>query len=79
MSEIPHTDVWREIRVPAKVVKYWREKGAAFDNVLPNGMSHRGVYPTLLFCGLDDGSVYQSTKTERGREWVLHTPALENR
>ena len=79
MTETGAIDTWNQIRVKARVVKYWKEKGAAFDNVLPNGMSQRGVYPTLLFCGLDDGRVYQSVKTGDGREWVLHTPAMEDR
>jgi len=79
VTEIPHTDVWREIRVPAKVVKYWTEWESKVDSPLP-----------FLFCGLDDGSVYQSVKIpcSKGpqdglpnytRRWELHTPALEGR
>ena len=62
-----------EIRVPAKVVRYWSEGGASFDD------------PMLLFCGLDDGRVYVSVKvpddTTAGhtRQWALHTPAMTDR
>ena len=79
MTEIPHTDVWREIRVPAKVLKYWSEPDVFGGQIAP-----------LLFCGLDDGSVYQSVKIpcSKGpqdglpnytRRWELHTPAMEGR
>ncbi len=63
-----------EIRVPAKVVRYWSEGGASFDD------------PMLLFCGLDDGRVYVSVKVRDGagpddyvRQWVLYTPAMADR
>lgn len=55
-----------EIRVPAKVVRYWTEKIEPYVN-------------PILFCALDDGRVYQSVKTEEGRVWVLHTPAIPDR
>lgn len=73
-------DAWQQIRVPAKVVRYWSERMTSAENTI------------ILFCGLDDGRVYLSvkvpcTKGETGdgmlenytREWVLHTPAMENR
>ena len=62
-----------EIRVPAKVVRYWSEGGASFDD------------PMLLFCGLDDGRVYVSVKVDIAppdqppRKWALHTPAITDR
>ena len=62
-----------EIRVPAKVVKYWTE------------VAPEAFVPDALFCGLDDGRVYVSVKvpddTTAGhtRQWVLHTPAMADR
>ena len=63
-----------EIRVPAKVVKYWTE------------VAPEAFVPDALFCGLDDGRVYVSVKVRDGagpddyvRQWVLHTPAMADR
>ena len=62
-----------EIRVPAKVVKYWTE------------VAPEAFVPDALFCGLDDGRVYVSVKVDIAppdqppRQWVLHTPAMADR
>ena len=62
-----------EIRVPAKVVKYWTE------------VAPEAFVPDALFCGLDDGRVYVSVKVDIAppdqppRKWVLHTPAVPDR
>ena len=62
-----------EIRVPAKVVKYWTE------------VAPEAFVPDALFCGLDDGRVYVSVKVDIAppdqppRRWVLHTPAMTDR
>ena len=75
-EETGSIDVWNQIRVKAKVVKYWNVDG-------PGPIEY-------LFCGLDDGSVYQSVKIpcSKGpqdglpnytRRWELHTPAVADR
>ena len=62
-----------EIRVPAKVVKYWTE------------VAPEAFVPDALFCGLDDGRVYVSVKVDIAppdqppRKWALHTPAITDR
>ena len=62
-----------EIRVPAKVVKYWTE------------VAPEAFVPDALFCGLDDGRVYVSVKVDIAppgqppRQWALHTPAMTDR
>lgn len=77
-SEVPN-EGYRQIRVPAKVVRYWSEGG----KVLAGGVA----IPPTLFVGLDNGAVYQSVKVPCStgpqdalanytREWVLHTPPL---
>lgn len=55
---------YQAIRVPSKVLSYWTE---------PN----RGA--PVLFCGLEDGRVYQSKIVDEARQWVLHTPSMEGR
>jgi hypothetical protein len=62
---------YQAIRVPAKVTAYWTAQG-------PD--------QPVLFCGLDDGRVYQSMRVRNGpasddyaRQWVLYTPSMEDR
>jgi hypothetical protein len=70
--------VYRQIRVPSKVIKVWET-----DN--PHG-------DPFLLCALEDGRVYQSVKipctkgegpdkplANYTREWYLHTPAVPDR
>lgn len=66
-----------EIRVPFKVVKFWDtlETTDSQDERCNTSV----LITRTLFCGLEDGRVYQSVKTEEGRVWALHTPAVPDR
>jgi hypothetical protein len=45
VTEIPHTDVWREIRVPAKVMKVWRDEQGWFC-AFEDGRVYQGEWDT---------------------------------
>lgn len=61
--------LYRQIRVPAKVIRSWSEYTNGEDDVdIPH-----------LFCMLEDGRVYQSMRVGEERSWVLHTPAVPDR
>lgn len=62
--------LYRQIRVPAKVISRWTE--FTYDETEAVDVPH-------LYCQLEDGRVYQSIKTEEGRQWALHTPAVPDR
>lgn len=63
--------LYRQIRVPAKVIKQWTEW--QYDlNVEGDAIPH-------LFCMLEDGRVYQSMRVGEERVWVMHTPAVPDR
>lgn len=79
-----------EIRVPFKVVKFWDtlETTDSQDERCNTSV----LITRTLFCGLEDGRVYQSVKVpctpgedpneplaNYTRTWIEHTPAVPDR
>ena len=82
--------VYRQIRVPAKVIKVWTELDVL--DAQDDRCNTSATIKPRLFCALEDGRVYQSIKVPctKGedpdkllanytREWVMHTPAVPDR
>jgi len=69
--------VYRQIRVPAKVIKVWTELDV-LDYQDDRCNTSSNITPRL-FCALEDGRVYQSMRVGEERVWVMHTPAVPDR
>ena len=69
--------VYRQIRVPAKVIKVWTELDVL--DAQDDRCNTSATIKPRLFCALEDGRVYQSMRVGEERSWVLHTPAVPDR